>query len=705
MTEIAEPLEACDYCGLPVPRALWLQGGEAPQYCCFGCRFAAAVTGAQGEQGATNWVLVRLGLAAFLAMNVMVFTMALWTQDFYGPDTSALAHLLHGLFRYLAMLFALPVLVLLGGPLAENGWRGLRAGQLPTDLLLLLGIGASYLYSTISVIRDEGPVYFEIGCMVLLLVTIGRWLEATGKLRTTAAIKGLHRLLPERARVAQQDGDIEMPVEEVAAGSELRVLPGERVPCDGYVKTGTAAIDEQAMTGESRPVVKGPGTRVYGGSLNLDGDLRVTVTAPSWGGAVARMAELVSEAVRAKGQYERLADLVTAIFLPGVVVVAFSTLVWRAGQHGIVDGILAGLAVLLIACPCALGLATPMAVWAALGRAAQAQVLFRTGEVLERLASVRVVFLDKTGTLTTGTPEVAGLSVARFGEEREVMSRAACLASSSTHSYAMAIGRHAARSAAPNDGAVCDVRVEPGLGVTASFAGYNTPVYLGSHRLMEQAGLALGEGLKNAAEQALQDGRPLVFLGWDSEVRGIFRFREELRLEAPAAVDALRRRGLQVGVLSGDGAAHAAPVARELGVPIQAGLLPAEKVQEIARARQRVGPVAMVGDGINDAPALAASDVGIAIGCGTDVSRDSASVCLLGNDLRRLAWAIDLARQTRRVIKQNLFWAFAYNTAGIGVACTGQLSPIIASLAMVASSVLVLGNSLRLASHELSVDA
>jgi heavy metal translocating P-type ATPase len=662
------------------------------------------VTRSRGEEGAAAWTLARLGLAIFLTMNVMVFTMALWTPDFYGADGGqAWVAALRGLFRYLSLLFALPVLLILGGPLLDSAWQAVRRGESSADLLLVVGVVASYVYSAVSVLRDEGPVYFEVGCMVLVLVTLGRWLEATGKLKTGAAIEALHRLLPDSARVLRDDGEESVPLAELVAGAVVRVLPGERIPCDGVVVGDGAAVDEQMVTGESRPVTKGPGDRVFGGTLDLDGPLVIEATAPSGGGALARLIELVREARRAKGRYERLADRIAAWFLPAVLRIALVAFAWHAYHAGLDRGILAGLAVLLIACPCALGLATPMAVWAALGRAARAQVLFRNGEALERLATVRAVRLDKTGTLTTGTPAVALFAVSAGNEPEAVWATAAALAATSAHAHCLAIRellahQPAAPARASLTGAAgwCEVRSVAGRGLSARRRCDGAAVYLGNPRWLREIGLACPDDLAPAVDGAVSGGQALTCLGWGGVIRAVFVLREQLRPEAAAAVEGLRRQGLDVAVLSGDHAARGRAIGDELGVLVEADQLPEDKVAAVERARRTVGPVAMVGDGINDAPALAASDVGVALGCGADVSRDSAAVCLLGNDLLRLPWAVALARRAVRVIRGNLFWAFAYNIVGVGLACTGRLNPVLASLAMVLSSLFVVASSLRL---------
>ncbi len=689
---------ACDYCGLPLPRSWWSRAEtpSAKDYCCFGCRFAAEVTQARGEEGEARWTLTRLGLAVFFAMNVMAFTMALWTGDVYptdGPATFATA--LHGLFRAVCMIFSLPVLVLLGGPLLDNAWENLRQGRIVADLLLILGVLASYLYSVVSVIRGEGPVYFEVGCAILVLVTLGRWLEATCKLRTANAIESLHRLLPDQVRRRSATGEELIPLESIQPGDTLRILAGERIPCEGVVQLQPAHIDEQVLTGESSPVVKEAGAEVHAGTLNLDGDLTLEVTALAKNGALGRMIEMVKQARMTPGRHERLADRLAAWFLPVVLVLAVLTTAWHGWERGLHEGILAGLAVLLIACPCALGIATPMALWAALGRAARAQVLFRRGETLEKLARVTAFCLDKTGTLTTGSTPLARVVVAPGETETRVLQRAAGLAASSTHGYSRALCQEVEQRGETPE-CLARLRVLPGRGVEGIDPQTGAALFLGSLRLMSEQNLHLPAELTAFLSQARERSQPLACVGWGGEVRGLFLFREQLRPEASESLQALAAQGVAITILTGDHAARARQLHDQLGVEVKAELLPADKVAAVEEQKRCHGAVAMVGDGINDAPALACSEVGIALGCGADISRESAAVCLLGNDLSRLPWALRLARRSVRIIRENLLWAFVYNVVGIALACGGKLNPVLAAVAMVVSSLMVVANSLRL---------
>lgn len=698
----------CDFCGLPLPGSLWARresaghaevASEPPtvSYCCFGCRFAAAVTRERGETGAIHWMLTRLGLSIFLSMNVMAFTMALWTNDVYGAEGGgALAVTMYGLFRYLCLILSLPVLIMLGGPLLENAWQGLRHGALSTDLLLLSGVVAAFAYSAVSVVRDEGPIYFEVASVILVMVTLGRWFEAAGRLRAGAALDELQKLLPEYVRVLRNGVEMQIATAQLAIGDQVRLLPGERFPVDGRLVRNSASVDEQILTGESRPVTRHPGDTVCAGTLNLDGDVVIETTLPPGSGSLERLIDLVRQAREAKGHYQELADRLSAKMFPVVAGIAVATFVGHWVASGLEHGLMAGLAVVLVACPCALGLATPLALWAALGNAARRQVLFRNGQALERLAEIKAIRFDKTGTLTTGKVRVSEFLTAEgdLSARVSIIRKGATLAASSLHPFSRAILAFA--KVPRTTETALQVRQIPGRGLSGQVDGDEEPAYLGSRSFMSESRLALPASLHETLATGENAEHSVSCLGWEGRVRGAFVFTEDLRESARPALAWCREQGLDVAVLTGDHRRRAERLAKELDVPVIADLLPEQKVAAVREAHGQFGSVAMVGDGINDAPALAASDVGIALGCGADVSRDSATVCLLGNDLMRLTWAIEFAREAVRVMRRNLFWAFAYNAVGIAVAAAGWLNPAFAALLMVVSSGLVIRNALSL---------
>jgi len=716
---------ACDYCGLPVAGgSLSGQCSAEPVFCCSGCRFAAAITGSSGDDAQARWMMTRLGLAIFFTMNTMVFTMLLWSQHDAPAAAGPAAAAFYALARHACLLFTAPVLLLLGGPLLDEAVAELRRGRASLNLLLLTGVAAAFAISAWATWRGDGHVYFEVACMVLVAVTLGRWLEASGKLRTTAALRELRTLLPDRVR--RVAGTVagggwttcEMPLASVTVGDRLRILPGEHLPTDGRIVAGEAAIDERTVTGESEPVLKRAadthhgsmvhGNLVHSGTCNLDGDLIVEVTAPPGAGTLERLIAAV-EAAAGGGRQQRLAERLSAWFLPLVLLVAAVTTVVHWRQAGPAAGVLTGLAVVVVSCPCALGLATPLALWAAVGAATRRHVLIRDGDALDRLAAADVVCFDKTGTITTGCRVTAVVEIGdgmiedgAVGDgapldQTALLAVATALAAGSTHVHATAI-LAAAAAAGVEPAAVSGIRTVAGSGVEGHLADGRT-VRLGSPQWTGwQPTAGNGGGVGGGVDDGAGGEPPRVVLAVAGVPRLAFRIAEEVRPEAGPAVAALMAMGCAARMLSGDRAERARAVAEPLGLGWEAPLLPDEKLAAIERLTAAGRHVVMVGDGINDAPALAVADVGVALGCGADVSRWTAAVCLLRDDLSTLPWLVQLGRQTRRTIRWNLLWAFGYNAACIPLAAAGLVHPAVAAAAMVASSLLVVGNSLRLGS-------
>jgi heavy metal translocating P-type ATPase len=702
MTALASSV--CDYCGLPLRAAADRGRAAGPVFCCLGCRLAAAIAQEKGEAGQMHWTMARLLTAVFFTMNVMAFTMALWARDVYpfdSPESATTAAMLEDLFRYLCLVFSLPVCLLLGGPLVESAWQGGRRGVLGTDLLLVFGVAASYVYSSVSVFRGQGHVYFEVGCMVLVAVTLGRWLEASAKRKTCEAIESLRKLLPATVRRIAGGRQEDVPLPDITAGDLLRILPGERIPTDGRVVRGEAMIDRQVVSGESVPDAVEPGDLVPGGALSLDGELFLKATARADEGTLGRLIGAVRQAALRKGSYERSADRLAAWLIPSVFVLSLATFGWHWFCRELDVAILAGLSVLLLACPCALGLATPMAAWVAMGRASRAGVLFRESDALLRLASAKAVCFDKTGTLTSGDVEVDDVVADESTMIEDVLEVATSLALSSSHALSASINRHAA--AERRFVGAAHARALPGRGVQGEMAPDVGTAYLGSPRLMNEMGLACSAPLSDALSRFSEQGRPIVCVGWGGRLRGVFVFRENLRVEVPRLIEWLKRNRYHIAVLTGDSSSSAATLQalRAAGdtyptIELKPSLLPEDKLRAVDRIRKSIGPVVMVGEGLNDAPALAGADVGVALGEGTDVARNSADVCLISNDLMKLPWAIDLSKQTVRTMKRNLFWALFYNGVGLPIAAAGALNPILAALAMLLSSFFVVSGSLAL---------
>lgn len=631
-------------------------------------------------------MMTRLGVAVFFTMNVMVFTMLLWSERGGGAVDPAAAAF-YGLARHACLLFTAPVLILLGGPLFGEAAREAARLRPSLNLLLAVGVAAAFLLSVHSVVTDRGHVYFEVACMVLVAVTLGKWLEASGKLRTTEALRELRRLLPDAVRRLAAAGEETVPLAEIGLGDRLRVLPGERIPTDAVIVEGRAAIDERTVTGESVPVARGAGDAVASGTEVIDGPLLIEVTAPPGAGTLERLIDAVAAAATAGTRQQRLAERAAAWFLPVVLVTAGAAFVVHAGRAGwttagIAAGTMAAIAVVVVSCPCALGLAMPMAVWAAVGAAARRHVLVRDADAFLRLGKATRFCFDKTGTLTTGLA-VRDVRGAAELDPEGVLATAAALARDSTHVLSRAIEAAAACRGLPAVG-VTDVRVVAGRGIEGRLAD-GRGVRLGSDAWIEP--LAAGEPV------AADGDRPSCRLAIDDRPGGLITFDESIRPEAASTIAEVRAGGGDAWLLSGDREHRAASVAAALGMRFAAPLLPEEK---LAFVREHA-PAVMVGDGINDAPALAAADVGVALGCGADVSRWTAAICLLRDDLGDLPWLVGLARRTGRTIRWNLVWAFGYNAACIPLAATGVVHPAVAAAAMVASSLFVVGGSLALA--------
>lgn len=707
----------CDFCGLPVSTARGAVAERMPQpvYCCFGCEFAAEVTRSTGREGANRILLLRIGLAAFCTMNVLAFTMVLWSHDVYPGTRDVRAALLDDVLRYLGLLFSLPVWFILGQPLLLSAIGNLRRGIPATDFLVCLGVLAAYGFSIVSTWRGTGPVYYEVACVILVLITLGRWLESQGRLQASSALDELDRLLPEMVRVCVDDHDVTIPVSEVQVGDRLRINAGECICVDGTIVSGCAHIDEHLLTGESWPVEKHEGDPVRAGTFSLDGHLVVVARSTAADGSLGRLVRGLREARGQSGHYERLAEQVTGWFLPIVILIALAALGWHGWVHGIESGVLAGLSVLLIACPCALGLATPLATWTAFSHAARHQVLFRSGEALERLASIKAIAWDKTGTLTSSEPSVDSIAWASDAAPQSLLPELVDLARQSNHPFSRALVNslgHQVSVVVP----INHVREQPGRGIVGQLPS-GSLICLGNQLLADELGLAWPARLRAAWKQISEAGQAVVIGGSDGAVHCLLIIAESLRRGAADAVYRLQSQGIHQQMLTGDHASRADRIVRELFAsrfsrgdasryvshPVLPGrftsiacLVPQQKVQAVQHLRRKYGPVAMVGDGVNDALALTAADVGISLRSGADISRDSASVCLFSNDISRLPWAIIYAQFTVRIIRQNLFWAFGYNAVGVTLAAVGYLNPSLAAVLMVGSSAFVIANTWRL---------
>ncbi|WP_454017104.1 heavy metal translocating P-type ATPase [Azospirillum sp. Marseille-Q6669] len=598
-------------------------------------------------------------------------------------------------------LLATPVQFWLGWRFYRAGFMAARAGTGNMDLLVALGTSAAWglsVYVMLTAHPGHTPhLYFEASAVLITFVLLGKWLEARAKGRTAAAIRALMQLRPDTARVRRDGVEVELPIAQVRVGDRVAVRPGERIPVDGRVAEGAGSVDESMLTGESLPVEKAPGSRVTGGSINVDGLLLVETVAVGAETMLAKIVRMVEGAQASKAPIQRLVDKVAAVFVPVVLGIAAVTLVgWWIGTGNVETAIITAVSVLVIACPCALGLATPTAIMVGTGAAARHGILIKDAEALERAHAITAVAFDKTGTLTEGKPRVTDLVPADGVEEGELLRLAAALQTGSEHPLARAVRDRAAErgvaGVAPEG-----FKALAGRGVSASVEG--RALLLGSKRLVAESGLS-DAGLEARAAALEAAGRTVSWLAEtapERRVLGLVAFGDTVKESARVAVRSLKAQGVETVMVTGDGTGAARAVAADLGIDrFFAEVLPDGKADVVATLKAEGKVVGMVGDGINDAPALAAADVGIAMATGTDVAMHTAGVTLMRGDPALVAGAIDVSRRTYSKIRQGLFWAFIYNLVGIPLAASGLLSPVLAGAAMALSSVSVVLNALSL---------
>jgi Cu+-exporting ATPase len=680
---VREEPGSCPICGMALePREISAESEENPELRGMSRRF---------------WV------AAGLSLPLLIVSMGdMLSGGFFS-------HLLGGFRPWLEFALATPVVLWAGWPFFVRGAQSVGNRSLNMFTLIALGVGVAYAYSVVAVLfprlfpdsfRSHGGevgLYFEAAAVITTLVLLGQVLELRARSRTGAAIRALLGLAPKTARRIEADGERDVALEAVRVGDRLRIRPGEKVPLDGVVLEGESAVDESMMTGEPIPVEKKPGDRVIGGTLNAGGTLVVEVTQVGQDTLLARIAQMVSDAQRSKAPIQKLADQVSGYFVPAVIGAAVLTFIgWAVWgpEPSLAYAIVNAVAVLIIACPCALGLATPMSIMVASGKGASVGVLFKNAEAIELLRKVDTLVVDKTGTLTEGKPKLVSV------ENDEILSLAAGLERGSEHPLASAIVRGAEerRLAIPK---ATNFRSISGKGVTGRVGAKD--VALGNLKLMEDLGIPLGD-LARKADDLRSQGQTVLFVAVDGKPAGLVGVADPVKATTPDALKDLRKQGLRIVMVTGDSKTTAQAVARQLGLDeVLAEVLPQDKKAVVERLQKEGRKVAMAGDGVNDAPALAQADVGIAMGTGTDVAMESADLTLVKGDLRGIVRARRLSESTIRNIQQNLFFAFVYNALGVPLAAGALypvfqllLSPVIAAAAMSVSSVSVIANSLRL---------
>ena len=680
---------SCPICGMALePRMVTLEEGPNPELIDMSRRF---------------WVSLAL------TVPLLFVAMAPMAGVHLGPLDGRAG-------RWAELVLASPVVLWGGWPFFVRGWASIVNRSPNMFTLIALGTGVAYLDSVLAVLapalfppsfRDhhgEVGVYFEAAAAIVTLVLLGQVLELRARSRTSGALKALLRLAPRKARRLREDGvEEEVPLERVEVGNRLRVRPGEKVPVDGVVVEGTSAVDESMVTGESLPVEKKPGDRVMGATINGTGSFIMRAEKVGADTVLARIVRLVSEAQRSRAPIQRLADVVASYFVPAVVVAAILTFAaWAVfgPPPRMAYALVNAVAVLIIACPCALGLATPMSIMVATGRGASAGVLFRNAEALETMERVDTLVVDKTGTLTEGKPRLEAVVTADVVDEAGLLRLAASLEQASEHPLAAAIVAGAVERGVRLAGPAGFASIT-GRGVAGVVDGHRVAV--GNRALLDETGIEPGP-LAARAEALRNEGQGVMFVAVDGRIAGVLGVSDPVKPSTPEALRLLRDDGVRIVMVTGDGRATAEAVARKLGLEdVRAEVRPEQKVEIVATLQAEGRVVAVAGDGINDAPALAKADVGIAMGTGTDVAMESADVTLVKGDLRGIARARRLSRATMRNIRQNLFFAFVYNVLGIPVAAGVLypffgllLNPMIAAAAMSFSSVSVIGNALRL---------
>jgi Cu+-exporting ATPase len=667
------------------------------------------ITATSGPNPDLADMIRRFWLGLVLALPVVILEMGGHFANLHmiiGPKWS----------NWLQLLFATPVVLWAGWPFFVRGWQSLLTRNLNMFTLIAMGTGVAWLYSVIAVLLPDifppafrGPdgtvaVYFEAAAVITVLVLLGQVLELRARDQTSGAIRALLDLAPKTARRIRPDGqEEEVALDVIAVGDRLRLRPGEKVPVDGVVIEGRSALDESLVTGESMPVTKTVGDKVIAGTLNATGSFVMRAEKVGRDTMLARIVQMVAAAQRSRAPIQRLADQVAGWFVPTVILFAIAAFVaWAmfGPEPRYAYGLVAAVTVLIIACPCALGLATPMSIMVGVGRGAQAGVLIKNAEALERMEKVDTLVVDKTGTLTEGKPKVVAVVPATGFEESEALRLAASVEQASEHPLAAAVVASAKeRRLALSQVSAFDSPT--GKGVVGMVDGRH--ITLGNAKFLREIGIATTD-LDDEAERLRADGATAIFLAVDGKIAAVIAIADPVKPTTPEALKLLAQDGVRVVMLTGDNRTTAQAVARRLGIEnVEAEVLPEQKSAVVERLRQQGSVVAMAGDGVNDAPALAAADVGIAMGTGTDVAIESASITLLKGDLTGIVRARRLSAATMHNIRQNLFFAFVYNAAGVPIAAGVLyplfgilLSPVIAAAAMALSSVSVVGNSLRL---------
>ncbi len=683
----------CDQCGIPYAKGGVGKDHEGRRlhFCCYGCSFTHSIVGEEGESGTASLFLIRLGFSALLSMNVMLFSWVFYADQWHGWGIEPEAIPYVGMFLF---VLSTPVILLVGYPFLKNGIKEILSRHLSMDSLIALGSLAAYGYSTREVFTGGDDVYFDTATMIIVLVTFGRYLEATAKVKSTNAIRQLLDLVPDDVRLLINDEERIVPAQEVSTGSTIRVLPGEYIPLDGIILEGDTSVNEAILTGESVPHARSKGDEVYAGTVNIDGVIKIQTTAESEETVHARIVRLMEEAQKTRSPLQKMVDKISAIFIPLVILIAILTFTGWTLMTSFDIALMYALAVLVVACPCALGIGSPIAAAVSIGRSAAGGVLVKSAGAMERIGKTRIAVFDKTGTLTSGEFAVIFVKTANQNEN-QLVSAVASLERDSLHPLSKSIVRFA-RGEQSEWFDTRGVTAVPGQGIKGQVKlnGEWKQLFAGNKNFLDAQGYSISEDFISTIQEK---EATLIYAGWDNEIKGIIGLQDVIHESAYSTVRQLHQMNIKTILLSGDRKAIAQKVGQELGIEETHGeLLPQQKIDYIHSLREKTKGIAMIGDGINDAPSLAAADTGITLASATDIAKENADITILGAQLDKIPWLISLSKKTRRIISWNLIWAFGYNSIAILFAVFGFLQPIIAAFAMIISSLLVIGNSMRL---------
>lgn len=685
--------QTCAQCGLPYGKGGIVSRSEQGtlHFCCYGCSFTHSLTGEKGDAGTAGLFLARLGFSAFLSMNIMAVSWMTYDQGWvtFGLDQESLPYLEKFLF-----VLSIPIMLFVGIPYLRNGWQELRSLRFSMDSLIALGSFTAFGFSSHQVFTGGSGIYFDTATATLVLVTAGRYIEATAKVRTSAAIQKMFDLQPPMARVVRGGEERMVPISEAHARDHIKVLPGERVPLDGIIIEGRTTVNEALLTGESLPAPRNTGDQVFGATVNIDGVIVVRVTAEQHEGVHAHIVKMMEEAQRTRSPIQQTVDRISGIFIPVVMGLSLATFIGWLSVVPFEQAMMHALTVLVVACPCALGIGAPLASAMGIGHAAERGVLLRSTAVLERTARIESIAFDKTGTVTNGGLSVR--SVQSVDDPESLVRMVGSLGRDSEHALSKAVVRYARKQNLLLFSSR-DIRAIPGLGLRGSVEvdGRWIDVVVGTRELMEQEGFRFRSNF-SAAEPA---DMTRTYAGWEGLVRGTIDLSDTLRRNALDVMNDLRKMGISLSMLSGDSNAVTNTVATALGIKNVFGkLMPAGKLETVRELRES-RRLMMVGDGINDAPSLAAADVGVTLGSATDIAKESADVTIIGDHLEKIPWLLRYSRRVLSTIRWNLLWAFGYNAIGMLLAVAGLLEPILAAAAMIFSSLFIIINSRRLASR------